>query len=105
MKETTLEGEFLTDVFSKALGYTLFSENKAQWNVWPKYSVPDGEADAAIGVFDETTKWPPLALMELKGPTVNVDRDRFRGRTPVQQCWDYLNVSAGMPVGNRLQLC
>ena len=99
MKETTLEGEFLTDVFSKALGYTLFSENKAQWNVWPKYSVPDGEADAAIGVFDETTKWPPLALMELKGPTVNVDRDRFRGRTPVQQCWDYLNVAPECPWG------
>ncbi|OHB65968.1 MAG: hypothetical protein A2V70_09540 [Planctomycetes bacterium RBG_13_63_9] len=98
-KETTLEGEFLTDVFSNALGFTLFSENKEQWNVWPKYSVPDGEADAAIGLFDTETKGPPVALMELKGPTVNVDRDRSRGRTPVQQCWDYLNVVPECPWG------
>jgi len=99
MKETNLEGEFLTDVFSKALGFTLFSENKAQWNLWPKYPVPDGEADAAIGLFDEKTKGPPAVLMELKGPTVNIDRDRFRGRTPVQQCWDYLNVVPECPWG------
>jgi len=92
MKETNLEGEFLTDVFSNALGFTLFSENKAQWNLWPKYPVRGGEADAAIGLFDAQTKGPPVALMELKGPTVNIDRDRSRGRTPVQQCWDYLNL-------------
>jgi len=92
MKETNLEGEFLTDVFSNALGFTLFSENKAQWNLWQKYQVPSGEADAAIGLFDAQTKGPPAALMELKGPTINVDRDRSRGRTAVQQCWDYLNV-------------
>jgi type I restriction-modification system DNA methylase subunit len=99
MKETNLEGEFLTDVFSKALGFTLFSENKVQWNVWPKYPVPGGEADAAIGLFDARTKSLPAALIELKGPTVNVDRERFRGRTPVQQCWDYLNVVPECPWG------
>ncbi|MHC4179078.1 MAG: Eco57I restriction-modification methylase domain-containing protein, partial [Planctomycetota bacterium] len=99
MKETNLEGEFLTDVFSKALGFTLFSENRAQWNLWPKYAVPGGEADAAIGLFDAQTKGPPVVLMELKGPTVNVDADRFRGRTAVQQCWDYLNVVPECPWG------
>jgi type I restriction-modification system DNA methylase subunit len=99
MTETNLEGEFLTDVFSNALGYTLFSENKEQWHLWPKYSLPGGEADAAIGQFDENTPGPPVVLMELKGPTVNIDRDRFRGRTPVQQCWDYLNAVAECPWG------
>jgi len=99
MKETTLEGEFLTDVFSKALGFTLFSEGRTQWNLWPKYSVPGGEADAAIGLFDAQRKGPPTVLMELKGPTVNIDRDRSRGRTAVQQCWDYLNVVPECPWG------
>ncbi len=99
MKETTLEGEFLTDVFSKALGFTLFSENKPEWNVWPKYPVPGGEADAAIGRFDAQTKGPPVVLMELKGPTVNVDADRSRGRTAVQQCWGYLNEVPECPWG------
>ena len=87
-KETTLEGEFLTQVFGEALGYTLFSENKKQWNLKPKFSVNGGEADAAVGLFEEGRKNPPRVLIELKGPKVNIDRDRFNGRTPVQQCWD-----------------
>ncbi|MEE9402832.1 MAG: DNA methyltransferase, partial [Desulfobacteria bacterium] len=44
-------------------------------------------------------KTTPNAVIELKGPTVNVDRDRFNGRTPVQQCWDYLNALPDCPWG------
>ena len=89
-KETSLEGEFLTQVFGEALGYTLFSENKTNWNLKPKYFVNGGEADAAIGLFGSGVKPSPRAIIELKGPAVNVDRDKFNGRTAVQQCWDYL---------------
>ncbi len=98
-KETALEGEFLTQVFGDALGYTLFSENKKQWNLKPKFFVNGGTADAAIGLFESEHKQPPRALIELKGPKVNVDRDRFNGRTPVQQCWDYLNAVPKCPWG------
>jgi len=98
-KETALEGEFLTHVFGQALGYTLFSENKKQWNLKPKFFVNGGEADAAIGLFESSHKHPPRALIELKGPKVNVDRDRFNGRTPVQQCWDYLDAVPECPWG------
>ena len=89
-KETAIEGEFLTEIFGKALGYTLFSQGKKQWNIKPRFNVNGGEADAAIGIFESRKKIPPRAIIELKGPTVNVDRDKFNGRTPVQQCWDYL---------------
>jgi hypothetical protein len=99
MKETTLEGEFLTEVFGEALGYALFSENKEQWNIQPKFSVNGGEADAAIGMFEHGQKHAPFALIELKGPTKNLDRDRFNGRTAVQQCWDYLNAVPECPWG------
>ena len=99
MKETTLEGEFLTEVFGEALGYTLFSENKEQWNIQPKFSVNAGEADAAIGMFEHGQKHPPFALIELKGPKTNLDRDRFNGRTAIQQCWDYLNAVPECPWG------
>ena len=37
--------------------------------------------------------------MELKSADVNLDRDKFNGRTPVQQCWDYLNALPDCPWG------
>jgi len=98
-KETSLESEFLTEVFSQALGYTLFSEDKEHWNLEPKFSVNSGQADAAIGLFQSGKKTTPRAVIELKGPTVNVDRDRFNGRTAVRQCWDYLNDLPECPWG------
>jgi len=99
MKETTLQGEFLVDVFGSALGYTLFSEGAAQWHLQAQFAVPGGAADAAIGSFSAEGKLLPSAMIELKGPKVNVDRDRFDGRTPVQQLWDYLNVVPNCPWG------
>lgn len=91
-KETELEGEFLQQIFCNALGYTALSEGLDHWHISPKFTVPDGQADAAIGFFGVENGDPPVALIELKGPRVNIDRDRPSGRTPVQQCWDYLNA-------------
>ncbi len=99
MNETQLQGEFLANVFGTALGYTLFSEGLPQWHLWPQYGVNGGTADAAIGQFRPDGHEPPRALVELKGPLVDVDRDRSRGRTPVQQCWDYLYAVPGCPWG------
>jgi len=98
-KETMLEGEFIGEVFGEALGYTQFSKNKEKWEIEAKFRLNGGEADAAIGLFEHGRKNAPLALIELKGPKTNVDRDRFNGRTPVQQCWDYLNDSPESPWG------
>ncbi|MGA2093490.1 MAG: DNA methyltransferase [Sedimentisphaerales bacterium] len=91
MKETGIEGEFCKEVFGEALGYTFFADNLGNWNFHPKFSVNGGQADAAIGIFGSRVKPNVRAVIELKGPTVNVDKDRFNGRTPVQQCWDYLD--------------
>ena len=38
-------------------------------------------------------------MIELKGAAANLDRDKFNGRTPVQQCWDYLNALPNCPWG------
>jgi hypothetical protein len=97
--ESNLEGEFLTQVFGEALGYTLFSEGKSQWNLKPKFRLNDQTADAAIGFFEAHREVSPRAVIELKGPTVNVDRDKSSGRTPVQQCWDYLAEVPDCPWG------
>jgi len=97
--ESEVEAEFITQVLGQALGYVLFSSGASQWNLQPKYSVEDGVADAAIGLFGGYDAPPPRVLVELKGPTANVDRDRSNGRTPVQQCWDYLNAVPACPWG------
>jgi len=90
IKETGLRREFLTEIFVNVLGYRQMSEGLPQWDFVDPFSVPGGEADAAIGRFWPGGNDPPRALIELKGPLVNVDRDRFNGRTPVRQCFDYL---------------
>ncbi|MEP0848160.1 MAG: N-6 DNA methylase [Phycisphaerae bacterium] len=97
LSETQLELEFLTEVFGDALGYALFSANADAWELQPKFRVNGGVADAAIGSFAPGSA-APRVLIELKGPTVNVDRSAG-GRTPVQQLWDYLNAQPDCPWG------
>jgi hypothetical protein len=97
--ESNIEAEFLTQIFGDALGYTLFSEGHKQWNLQPKFRLNDQTADAAIGFFERHGTRNLHALIELKGPTVNVDRDKFSGRTAVQQCWDYLAEVPECPWG------
>jgi hypothetical protein len=99
MNETAIEGEFCKEVFGDALGYDFFADKKETWNFQPKFSVNGGQADAAIGIFGKAKKPQVHAVIELKGPTVNVDKDRSAGRTPVQQCWDYLNHLTDCPWG------
>jgi hypothetical protein len=99
MNETAIEGEFCKEVFGEALGYDFFADNKDNWNFHPKFSVNGGQADGAIGIFGKAKKPQIHAVIELKGSTVNVDKDRSSGRTPVQQCWDYLNLLTDCPWG------
>ena len=99
MNETAIEGEFCKEVFGDALGYAFFADHKERWNFQQKFSVNGGQADAVIGTFGANVKPHVRAVIELKGPTVNVDKYRSAGRTPVQQCWDYLNLLTDCPWG------
>ena len=97
-KETNIEAEFITEIFGKALGYKLFSDNLESWELEQKYRINGQECDAVLGNFSkDSTK--PIAIIELKGPNVNLDKDRFNGRTAVQQCWDYMNLMPECPWG------
>ncbi len=98
-KEKNLQVSFLSEVFGEALGFASMSKGLDTWNLIPDYSVNGGFADAALGVFDGNEIDQPYAMVELKGPSTNLDRDRSRGRTPVQQCWGYLNDAPGCPWG------
>lgn len=91
-KETALDAEFLAQVFGAALGYRDGTQSPDEYELERNFTVPDvGTADGALGVFTNKGAGQATAVIELKSADVHVDSDHFNGRTPVQQCWDYLN--------------
>lgn len=99
-KETALDADFLIDVFGKALGYRQATDSPEKYELERNFTVPDvGTADGALGNFSPAAARLPLVVIELKSADVDLDRDRFNGRTPVQQCWDYLNAFPDCPWG------
>jgi len=99
-KETSLDADFLHQVFGEGLGYRLATEDPSDYQLERSFTVPGGGvADAALGNFAVGQTLCPLVVVELKDAGVDLDRDRFSGRTPVQQCWDYLNTLPDCPWG------
>jgi hypothetical protein len=99
-KETSLDADFLREVSGEALGYQAATESPEDYQLQRNFAVPGvGVADGALGNFQPGTEISPLVVIELKGARVNLDKDKFNGRTPVQQCWDYLNALPDCPWG------
>ncbi len=94
LSETQLQGDFLTEVFGDALRYRRAVENETTWNLEQHYSIGGETPDAVLGIFHQGQPKEPMVIVELKGPTVDLDRHRSNGRTAVDQCWDYLNNTA-----------
>ena len=90
LNETQMQGQFLEQVFGKALGYVGPLESQESWHWEQHYQIAGETPDAILGFFRESESRQPLAVIEMKGPTVHLDRDRSNGRTAVGQCWDYL---------------
>lgn len=99
-KETAVDADFLNEVFGESLGYTLHTQNPQDYHLERQFTVPGvGSADGALGRFGTGRAPQPIAVIELKDADTDLDRDRFNGRTPVQQCWDYLNALPDCPWG------
>ena len=99
-KETSIDADFLLRLFGDALGYKPVTEGSSEYELERQYTVPGvGTADGAIGNFSASSRNVPVAIIELKNADVNLDTNRFNGRTPVQQCWDYLNGLPECPWG------
>lgn len=97
-KETSIDTQFLDQLFGEGLGYQVKTTSPDAWQLEHKFSVPNvGTADAALGEFPQAPV--PTAVIELKGALTDLDRDRSNGRTAVQQCWDYLNALPGCAWG------
>ncbi|HTU88561.1 MAG TPA: DNA methyltransferase [Gemmataceae bacterium] len=99
-KETALDADFLQKVFGEALGYQSLTQGPENYQLERNFTVPGiGTADGALGLFGSKNASSPLAVIELKGAKVDLDRDKSNGRTAVQQCWDYLNALPECPWG------
>jgi hypothetical protein len=90
-KETAVRSTFIHDILIGLLGYRPLDPEQP-YTLAEERQVARGAVDVALGRFDETASLNEiLAPFELKGPTTH-DLDApmpGRGRSPVQQAWDY----------------
>ncbi|MFG0251443.1 MAG: Eco57I restriction-modification methylase domain-containing protein, partial [Phycisphaerales bacterium JB038] len=92
-KETSIDDRFLSEVFGEALGYRGVTESSQKWERERQFSIPGvGPCDGALGLFPPNGPESVRVVIELKGASAHLDRDKFNGRTAVQQVWDYLNA-------------
>ncbi len=100
-KETSLDAEFLREVFTDALGYAPVTAGAAAaYQLERQFTVPDvGTADGALGAFTVGQPALPVVLIEIKSANTNLDTDRSSGRTAVRQLWDYMNAIPECPWG------
>lgn len=97
-KEVSLHGEFLGDVFGRALGYrTLTTSGAGGWELSAEKTMGGGgkSADGALGFFGPEAPNVVVAPIELKAAKQSLDHAMGRVLTPVQQAWDYANHSPG----------
>ncbi|MFH1108912.1 MAG: hypothetical protein V1790_06935, partial [Planctomycetota bacterium] len=99
-KETSVDADFLQVIFGQGLGYKTFTDSPHAYNMDRQFTVPGaGTADGALGSFATGREPVPSAIIECKDVTTDLDHDKFNGRTPVQQLWDYLAQLPDTPWG------
>jgi hypothetical protein len=97
LKEEAVRPIFCTVVLEKLLGYKT-ADPDAIYSLAYERPIRHGAVDVALGRFDERSGLNDIiAPFELKGPaTVDLDAPMpGRGRSPVQQAWDYAVDSPG----------
>lgn len=93
-KEEQLQGEFISDIFSKVLNAPNITDGKDEWNLERETkTLLDGQkADGTLGFFDNKGKKDIRALIELKGANINLDARQKRAgdtRSAVEQAFGY----------------
>ena len=93
-KEEALQGEFLLNIFSNLLNAVNVTDGKDEWNLEreTKTEIDQQKADGVLGFFDKKGNKDVRAVIELKGPTINLDSKLSKAkyaRTPVEQAFGY----------------
>ena len=95
-KEKTFSPVFIDEVLIKILGYARIDPDKP-YTLADQQTLGTGAVDTALGHFVLGGEAKVIAPFELKGPDTK-DLDRImpgRGKTPVQQAWEYANDAPG----------
>ena len=95
-KETTFRPVFIDDVLVRILGYRRIDPD-TPYTLADEEALGAGAVDTALGHFEAKGARKIVAPFELKGPDTK-DLDRImpgRGKTPVQQAWEYANDAPG----------
>lgn len=99
-KQTSRDAEFLRVIFTDALGFKSRTDSPEAYEIERQFTVAGaGTADGALGRFSADNGAKPLAVIECKGATCDLDHDKSNGRTPVQQLTDYLAQLPDTPWG------
>ncbi|MGB3205976.1 MAG: hypothetical protein WBB28_13380, partial [Crinalium sp.] len=105
IKETSLHGDFLKDLFQDVLGYrSVIQGGGKAWEIHAEQTISDGggSADGALGFFTaEEHKQGKVKLqgriiapIELKSTKDNLDRpEKGRKESAVEQGWRYANYT------------
>ena len=105
IKETSLHGDFLRDIFQDALGYRSVIQGGGQsWEIYAEQTISDGggSADGALGLFHTAEgkkgavklQGRVVAPIELKGAKNDLDRPASgRKESAVDQGWRYANYT------------
>ena len=105
VKEISLHGDFLKDIFQNVLGYSsIITGGGKVWEIHAEQTIADGggSADAAVGFFTATQnnkgkvklQGKVVAPIELKGTKDDLDRPAAgRKESAVDQGWRYANYT------------
>jgi hypothetical protein len=94
--EVRLHGDFLSDVFGRALGYrTVTTSGAGAWELSaePTMGGSGKSADGALGFFAPNAPGAVVAPIEFLGAKQSLDHAVGRIQSPVQQAWDDANHS------------
>ncbi|CAD0227323.1 Eco57I restriction-modification methylase domain-containing protein [Planktothrix agardhii] len=100
VKETSLQGDFLKDIFQDILGYrSVISGEGKTWEIHAEQTISDGGgfADGALGLFtaiEEKLQGKIIAPIELKSAKNDLDRPAPGCKlSAVEQGWQYANYT------------
>ncbi len=106
IKEISLHGNFLNDIFQEILGYRSVIQGGGEaWEIHAEKTISagGGSADGALGFFTATAgegsratlEGRVVAPIELKGARTDLDRPAGgRKESPIEQGWRYANYTA-----------